>query len=327
MFTHPAIIWGIDFVDGRARPWAEDNWVLAPADAADTFRWLHLSLADAMTLDWIERSPALPSGLKELLLSTERHQRAVVDRDYIGCVLHDVEREFDRIDAERTGALRVALGPRLIVTARHHPLRSADIVRAKIERGAVVRAPAEALALAVASIIDHVTDVARDQSRQIEQFEDQLLDQPGQFDHRRLIDIRRRTVQFHRLLSGMQAVFRRLELDEDLPAALLPTVERLTQQLGEIDSDMLSIQGQLRLLRDEADLQASQRTNQNLYVLSTLSALLLPATLVTGIFGMNTGGLPFVTATSGTFEATVIALGSSVAVFAVLRLMGLIHRL
>ena len=47
----------------------------------------------------------------------------------------------------------------------------------------------------------------------------------------------------------------------------------------------------LRLLRDELDLQATQQTNENIYFLSILSALLLPATLVTGIFGMNTGGL------------------------------------
>jgi len=42
-----------------------------------------------------------------------------------------------------------------------------------------------------------------------------------------------------------------------------------------------------------AILQAAQRTNRNLYFLSILTALLMPATLVTGFFGMNTGGLPF----------------------------------
>ncbi|HEY6869451.1 MAG TPA: hypothetical protein VI199_06810, partial [Novosphingobium sp.] len=100
MFHRPAIIWGVDVVEGRATPWLDEDGTapLAPASEG-RFRWLHLSLADAVTLDWIARSPALPDGLKELLLSTERHQRAVVDADYIGCVLHDVEREFDRIDA------------------------------------------------------------------------------------------------------------------------------------------------------------------------------------------------------------------------------------
>ena len=51
------------------------------------------------------------------------------------------------------------------------------------------------------------------------------------------------------------------------------------------------MQGQLRQLRDEIDLQQEQRTNQNLYLLSVITALLLPPTLVTGFLGMNTGGL------------------------------------
>jgi Mg2+ and Co2+ transporter CorA len=133
-------------------------------------------------------------------------------------------------------------------------------------------------------------------------------------------------VQFHRLLGGMSAVFKRLEMDADLPEPLLPTVEKLAQQLGAIDSDMLAIHGQLRLLREEADLQAAQRTNQNLYVLSILSALLLPATLVTGFFGMNTGGLPFAQGAAGTALAAILALGASLGVYALLRTLGLVHR-
>ncbi len=327
MLTHPAIIWGIDFTAGEARAWNEGDWALTPAADPATFRWLHLNLADAVTQQWIAGSAQLPEQLKEMLLSPERHQRAVVEGEYVGCVLHDVERDFDRIDAERTGALRIALGPRMIVTARHHPLRSADIARSKIERGARVSDSGGALGLAVSSIIEHVTTVARDQASEIESFEDALLDRPETFDHRKLIDIRRRVVQFHRLLSGMHAVFKRLEGDEDLPEPLQPTIERLAQQLSEIDSDMVAIQGQLRLLREEADLQSSQRTNQNLYVLSILSALLLPATLVTGFFGMNTGGLPFASEHGGTVEATVLALMASGGVYALLRMLGLVHRL
>ncbi len=121
----------------------------------------------------------------------------------------------------------------------------------------------------------------------------------------------------------MRAVFRRMELDEDMPQALGPTIEKLSQQLGAIDGEMASFQSQLRLLREEADLQAAQRTNKNLYLLSILSALLLPATLVTGFFGMNTGGLPFADGPEGTLYAALLGIVASGLVYWLLRRMGL----
>ena len=89
-----------------------------------------------------------------MLLSSETHQRASVDGGWIGCVLHDVERDFDRLDSERTGVLRLVLGPRLMITARHHPVRSADIVRTRLEQGRVhIHDAADALDLAVSAIV------------------------------------------------------------------------------------------------------------------------------------------------------------------------------
>jgi zinc transporter len=320
----PSVIWAIDFDEGRAHFCAEGTIGCDPENG--NFRWLHLSLADQVTRGWIRDAAALPEDMRELLLGPEQHQRAQVSDGWLGCVLHDVERDFDRLDTERTGVLRLVLGERIIITARHHPLRSADLVRRHIERdGMPVRGPADALDLAVSAIVENVSAVARAQEKVIEILEDDLLDEARAFDHRRLIHLRRRIVQFHRLLNGMRAAFRRMELDEDMPPALRATVEKLSQQLGAIDGEMLSFQSQLRLLREEADLQATQRTNRNLYVLSILTALFMPATLVTGFFGMNTGGLPFEGTAEGSLLATILAIAASGLVYWLLRVMGL-HR-
>jgi zinc transporter len=137
--------------------------------------------------------------------------------------------------------------------------------------------------------------------------------------------IRRRLAQVHRLLDGMRAVFRRLERDDDLPPALHPMVEKLSQRLSALDGDILSVQGQLRTLRDEIDIQQEQRTNQNLYLLSIMTALMLPATLITGIFGMNTGGMGL-QGSGGTLVAVLLSLAAAGGTYALLRWMGFIRR-
>ncbi len=124
----------------------------------------------------------------------------------------------------------------------------------------------------------------------------------------------------------MGRVFRRLEEDEELPEDMAPTVEKLSQRLQSLDADALGVQRQLRQLREEIDTQVDQRTNQNLYILSIMTALLLPATFVTGLFGMNTGGLPWSGSGHGTLLATVTAFGAAGATYVALRMMGFMRR-
>lgn len=292
--------------------------------ASGAFRWLHLNLADITTRRWIESAPMLPEPVRELLLAPDTHQRALVDGECVACVLHDFERDFD-VDTERVGALRLALTPGMMITTRSHPLRSADIVRNRLERMNTCDAP-QALDLLVAAITENIANVSRGLSAQLQHEEEAFLDGHYAPTARDLLKLRRKLAQLHRLLAGMRGVFHRLELDEDLPPALHPTAEKLVQRLQALDGDVLGVQSQLRLLREEVDIQAAQRTNQNLYILSIVTALMLPATLVTGIFGMNTGGMPFAQSPHGTLGATMIAMGAAGATYWLLRWMGFMRR-
>lgn len=114
----------------------------------------------------------------------------------------------------------------------------------------------------------------------------------------------------------------RLEEDEALPEDILPPVERLVQRVAAIEGDVVALVGQERLLREEVDSRATQRNNQNLYILSIMTALLLPPTLIAGIFGMNTGGLPFADGRHGTLAACILALVSMVGTYVLLRAIG-----
>lgn len=224
-------------------------------------------------------------------------------------------------DTARVGALRVAMLGSLIVTARRHPLGAADIVMQRVANGARVEGPAGALDLLVGALTQNIDTVIRNLSADMQAAEDAFLEGRHPPTSRQLLDIRRRLAQIHRMLDGAQRVFRRLEQDDDLPEALQPTVEKLSQRLQGLDADALAVQGQLRLLRDELDLQQDQRTNQNLYLLSVMTALMLPATLVTGLFGMNTGGLPF-NGPHGTLIAAGLAAGTALATYLFLRSKG-----
>lgn len=294
------------------------------ADCA--FRWLHLNLADQRSLHWIERSIPLPPDIHRLFVSQETGQRAIVADGMIGLVIHDFERDFDHMDTGRTGALHVAVGPGLMLTGRYHPLHTLDVVRRRIDAGAPVGDAAAALELLFGAIGDTIEEQVQDVTAGLLAAEDELLSDGMAPDTRALITVRRRCTQLHRTIMSMRSALSRIDGAPGLPAEFAPLVARACQRLQALDGDVVSAQAQLRLLRDELDLQAAQRTNRNLYILSIMTALMMPATLVTGFFGMNTGSLPLAGAGDGTLVAGVLALASSLGTWLALRLMGFVRQ-
>jgi zinc transporter len=76
----------------------------------------------------------------------------------------------------------------------------------------------------------------------------------------------------------------------------------------------------------EITLKAAEQTNRNLQVLSTVTTIFLPASLVAGIFGMNVAGLPLLHDKSGFLWAMVILVAASVLVYWSLKRWGVLRR-
>lgn len=319
----PGLIWGFDFAEGAARPVSEEALAEGrPAEGA--FRWLHFSLADQRTRRWLAAAD-LPKPAIELLLSPDPHQRYVIKGPVLAAVLHDAEQDFVEADPH-PGVFRFVLTPTLMLTARHHPVRCAEAVKQRILNGANPHDAHAALEVMFAALGETQRAVVVQLDDAVQKMEDDLLADRPPPSARAFLEIRTLMVRVHRALSGMRAVFHRLEDDNDLAKALQPSVAKFSQRIAQADAELLSVQSQLRLLREELDLQAAQRTNQTLNTLSVLTALLMPATLVTGVFGMNTGGFPWDKDPHGTLYATLLAFGASAAVYVGLRLLGYLRR-
>ena len=98
------------------------------------------------------------------------------------------------------------------------------------------------------------------------------------------------------------------------------------QTLEGLDQEVLTMQERARLLQDEISSKLAEESNRSLHTLTVLTALFLPPTLIAGIFGMNTGGLPFEKTPFGSFWAFVLGIASAGAVFWFLRRSGVIRK-
>ena len=105
-----------------------------------------------------------------------------------------------------------------------------------------------------------------------------------------------------------------------LPPPLIETAARIAQRLDALDGDIVAIQQQARLLQDEINSRIA-RVNRHLYILSVITALFLPPSVIAGIFGMNLGGLPLTGSPSGFLVGMLLIAASPVPVYLVLWLV------
>ena len=82
----------------------------------------------------------------------------------------------------------------------------------------------------------------------------------------------------------------------------------ILEHMGRIRDLSKSAMEKLDNLYDFYRAKVDERMNKNVYYLTIISGIFLPLTLITGFFGMNTGGLPYVDDPNGTLKAVVISL-------------------
>lgn len=290
------------------------------------FFWLHLNLADSRVAGFLETLHGLDESMKASLTTHETHPSIVVDDGALHGTLVDFQREFDQ-ETRDIGWLHFALGERFIITTRLQPLRSVDRLRAAIDKNPKrYSTPSHVFEGLVAEFQRSLIALIMETTEELNSIEDIVYDSTPRDERRRLAPVRRTVVRLHRHLRTVLTLMRRASAaDEDeMPPGFEDIAARLTGRLEAIDHDVYALQERARLLHEEVDSKLSSETNRHLYILSLMTAFLLPPTLVTGFFGMNTSALPFTEGASGTFYAASFIVASILLAWVLIRRVGIL---
>src|SRR5215813_3200574 len=287
--------------------------------------WLHFNLTDARTRSWLA-SLQIPSLARDLLLSHDNFQQIhIVDHCVYG-VFSDLVRDIDK-PTEETGFLRSAMTERLLISGRYQALCAVDATRRLLEGGRRVESVAALLEKIVDEVADTMDRIADKIGSEIDVVEEKVLAGESSAGMRASLGRQRRTcVRLHRQLSGLRVLFHRLERrDVDtLSPALRLHAARLAQRLDGLDHDIVELRERSRLLEEELRYKMEEESNRHLHTLSIVTTMLLPPTLVTGIFGMNTKGLPLTDVETGFLWAAAIMIASSGVTYWIMRRSGIV---
>ena len=331
----PCLVWAYVFArDGSARLLDVDTLDAAKLQqlrAQGHWLWLHFNTSDARTAQAVA-SLQLPEAASETLLSHDTHVSLQLEGDTVFGVFvdwrHQRGTDPSRLSVARDdlemGWLHFAVGEGLIVSARRHALHSVEQVRHHVAGGLHFDSEADLLEAIVDQFAATVAHATLELGEQLDRIEDRVLADSIGEERRDLAVLRRRAVTMQRPLTALRRVLRQFE-QRYATVSLHPLVaatSRLSQRFDELDSDVATLHERARLLQDEVAAKLAEQTNRHLFVLSVVTALLLPPTLVVGVFGMNMGNLPLIHSAHGFGVAMLLCLASSVFVYVLLRRFG-----
>jgi len=322
----PGLVWAYHFRPGAAPcvrlPLEAERHDL---DVDEGFVWLHLNLADTRVAPFLENFPGVTPPAAAALTTHDTHAAITLDEQLIYGTLVDFQREFDS-DTRDIGWLHFFVSERVIITTRLQPLRSVDRVRGAIEKNASrYRKPIDVFETIVAEFQRTLISLVMELTEELNLIEDFVYDNAPRDERRRLAPVRRTVVRLHRHLRTVLTLMRRAGAadEEEMPPGFDDAASRLIGRLESVDHDVYALQERARLLHEEIDSKLSSETNRHLYILSIMTAFMLPPTVITGFFGMNTSSLPFAEGAGGTVYAFSLIVISVLAAWWLLKRAGI----
>lgn len=258
------------------------------------WRWCHYDLVTAAARQEIDADPRLTPFCKAILLGSDESPRILAD-DYVVTGSIPTYSRTGNVGDYELASWNFAMTPDYLVTGRRSASRSLLHVWENVQAGHAPVNPAAALHEAITYFSREVRQDLAQLSADLDPIEDMLLSlrETEALSHatRKLGQVRRKAARLKRVLLPLARALDEDELEHVPDWALPPANDPSLRLVHAAIDDITSLNDRARALQDELTSRMTEETNRRLYLVSVVTTLAVPLTVITGFFGMNTGGL------------------------------------
>ncbi|OGP13342.1 MAG: magnesium and cobalt transport protein CorA [Deltaproteobacteria bacterium RIFCSPLOWO2_02_FULL_50_16] len=215
--------------------------------------------------------------------------------DYLFIVAQEIlpessTREFN------TDELFIYLGKNYLLTYHHLPLRSTTILKDRIWKNArsVFRSADFILALLLDEIVDLYNPLIDHYDQRIDIMEDQVLEESKKNILNEIFDCKKSLSRLKRNNGKQEEMIRHLikdGYDKIIPTSI-PYLSNVHDHLLIVAGRSDSYKDSLNSLIDAHLMTSTNKANEIMKVLTLFAAIMLPLTVITGIYGMNFKWIP-----------------------------------
>lgn len=255
--------------------------------------WLHLDRAAETCERWLTEESGLDSIVVDALLAEGTRPRATAMGNGLLVILRGVNLN-PGAEPEDMVAVRMWIDEHRVISIRARTVMAVGDLHKKIESGTGPRSSSEFLADLAARLADRMAPIIDELDDITDDLEDRLLTGESREVRSGLRDARRAAISLRRHLAPQRDAMARFQ-SEDVPwfdnrqkARLREVADRVQRFVEDLDE----IRERAAVVQDELTNRLSEQMNRNMYLLSVVAAIMLPLGLLTGLLGINVGGIP-----------------------------------
>jgi zinc transporter len=276
---------------GRAIGWDElGAW--QPA-APHEVLWVHLRRNVDEVQPWLEKSMGIPPTTAALLVSDSTRPRAFNEGNSLVATLRGINFNPDA-QPEDMVSLQLWSDGQRVVTLRRLPLQTPRDVLALLDAGTGPLDAGSTVTQVVEELVARMNQSIVDMNENIDRLEEADPDENTGRKLEQIASIRRNTLALQRHMSPQHEALEKIS--RDAPAwfedhdrrEIAETIDRLRRYLDDLN---ISKESAL-VLQDDIRARALARSDKTSYLLTIVAAIFLPLGFLTGLMGINVGGMP-----------------------------------
>ena len=264
------------------------NWV--PSDGT---LWLHLDYSGEAAKEWLDQESGIDSVMVESLSAAETRPRCLALKDGMMVILRGVNLN-PGAEPEDMVSIRFWIEANRIVTMRHRRVMAVEDLRRAIGAGSGPIGSGGFLQELSDRLVGRMGDVISDVDDTFDALEEEVLTEQTYELRPKLASIRRKVISLRRYIAPQRDVIARLQGEKvdwlsDMDRVRLREVaDRTTRYVEDLDA----IRDRATVTQEELNSSLTEQMNKTMYVLSIVAGIFLPLGLLTGLLGINVGGIP-----------------------------------
>ncbi|CAA6691800.1 MULTISPECIES: zinc transporter ZntB [unclassified Lentimonas] len=260
----------------------------------NSLTWVHLDVTAEGCRDWLEREVSyLDPILINALTADETRPRLLEMEKGVLLILRGINLN-DNAEPEDMISIRLWIDGSRIISLRRRRLKAVLDIRERLSVGRGPNSSGEFVTMLTGRLFERMEQTFSDLDDRLDLLEEEVIDSPTSDKRQCIAEIRKEAILFRRYIAPQKDVITHLRGCEQTWLKLLDK-RRLQESLDHVTryiEDLDVIRERAQVVKDELVNALSDRMNRNMYMLSVIAAIFMPLGFLTGLLGINVGGIP-----------------------------------